>query len=134
MDEQVNQPESAPKGAGWQKTKTVFGKIGRVLSIIGKVLYHMRKLFFAAPVVWLALRMYRYAMEKLPAAVGLMLQENGGYFRYVQRDTALMGCMAVTGACLLMMFLSRRTLYPWLISVFSLVLPVLLIITNAFPG
>ena len=62
MKEKVNQPESAAKGTGWQKTKAVFQKIGRVFNIIGKVLYHMRKLFLAAPVVWLAVRLYGYAM------------------------------------------------------------------------
>ena len=134
MKEKVNQPESAPKGAAWQNTKAVFQKIGRVLNIVGKVLYHMRKLFLAAPVVLLAVRLYGYAMAELPKTVGLLLQENGNYARYVPRDTAAMGCMAVTAACLLMMFLSRRTLYPWLISLFSLVLPVLLIVTNMFPA
>ena len=132
MEEKVNQQEAAPKGTGWQKTKVVFDKTGRVLSVIGKVLYHMRKLFFAVPVVWLAVKMYAYAVEKLPNAVGLLLREDGGYLRYVDRDTAMMGCMAVTGVCLLMMFLSRRTLYPWLIIMFSLVLPILLIVTNTF--
>ena len=132
MKEKANQPEATPKGEGWQKTKAVLDKTGHVLGIIGKVLYHMRKLFFAAPVVWLAVRMYGYAMEKLPNAVGLLLREDGSYMHYMDRDTATMGCMAVTAACLLMMFLSRRTLYPWLISVFSLVLPILLIVTNTF--
>ena len=94
----------------------------------------MRKLFLAAPVVWLAVRLYGYAMDELPKTVGLLLQENGTYAHYVPRDTAAMGCVAVTAACLLMMFLSRRTLYPWLISVFSLVLPFLLILTNMVPA
>ena len=134
MKEKVNQPESATKETAWQKTKVVFGKTGRVFSVIGKVLYHMRKLFLAAPVVWIAVRLYGYAMEELPKTVGLLLQESGEYAHYVPRDTAAMGCMAVTAACLLMMFLSRRTVYPWLISLFSLVLPFLLIITNMFPA
>lgn len=117
-----------------QSTKAVFEKTGHVLRVIGKVLYHMRKLFLAVPVVWLAVRLYGIAMEKLPPAVGLLLQESGEYARMVDRETAAMGCMAVTAACLLMMFLSRKTLYPWLISLFSLVLPLLLIVTNIFPA
>lgn len=134
MKEKVNKPESGNKGAAWQKTKAVFQKIGRVFSIIGKVLYHMRKIFMAVPVVWLAVRLYGYAMENLPKVVGILLKEDGNYMHYLPRDTVAMGCMAVTAACLLMMFLSRRTLYPWLISIFSLVLPFLLIITNTFPA
>ena len=134
MKEKQNKPASNTKGEGWKKTKAVFGKIGHVLDIIGKVLYHMRKLFLAAPVVWLAVRLYGYAMNELPETVGILLQEYGGYAYFLDRETTAMGCMAVTAACLLMMFLSRRTLYPWVISIFSLVLPFLLIITNIFPA
>lgn len=134
MKEKVNQSEPAQKGAAWQKTKLAFEKTGRVFGVIGKVLYHMRKLFLAVPVVWLAVRLYGIAMEKLPSVVGLLLQESGEYARMVDREVAAMGCMAVTVACLLMMFCSRRTLYPWLISLFSLVLPILLIVTNIFPA
>lgn len=134
MKEKVNQPETAPGGTGLDKTKAAFEKTGRVFSVIGKVLYHLRKLFLAVPVVWLAVRLYGIAIEKLPPAVGLLLQENGDYAHMVERETAAMGCMAVTAVCLLMMFCSRRTLYPWLISLFSLVLPILLIVTNIFPA
>jgi len=134
MKEKVNQPEHTRKGAAWQKTKTAFEKTGRVFSVIGKVLYHMRKLFLSVPVVWLAVRIYGIAMEKLPPVVGLLLRESGDYVRMVERETAALGCMAVTAVCLLMMFCSRRTLYPWLISLFSLVLPILLIVTNTFPA
>ncbi len=132
MREKENQQPTAPKGEGWQKTEAAFDKTGRVLGITGKVLYHLRKIFLAVPVVWLAVKMYGYGMENLPNAVGLLLREDGGYLHYLERDTAMMGCMAVTAGCLLMMFLSRRTLYPWLISVFSLVLPILLVVTNTF--
>lgn len=130
----MNQSGSAQKEEALRKTKAALDKTGRVFSVIGKVLYHMRKLFLAVPVVWLAVRLYGIAMEKLPPAVGLLLQESGEYARMVDRETAALGCMAVTAACLLMMFLSRKTLYPWLISLFSLVLPVLLIVTNIFPA
>ena len=134
MKEKVNQSPTTQKGETLQKTKLAFEKTGRVFSIIGKVLYHMRKWFLAVPVVWLAVRRYGIAMEKLPPAVGLLLQESGDYAKMVEKETAAMGCMAVTAACLLMMFCSRRTLYPWLISLFSLVLPILLIVTNIFPA
>ena len=45
-----------------------------------------------------------------------------------------MAPLVVTGVCLVMMWLSRRTIYPWIISIFSLVLPILIWITNVFPG
>ena len=40
----------------------------------------------------------------------------------------------IFAACLLLMFLSRRVVYPWLVSIFSLALPLLIYITNVFPA
>ena len=48
--------------------------------------------------------------------------------------TAIAYTSAITIGCLVLMLFSRKTIYPWLISLFSLLLPVLLIITNTFPG
>jgi Na+-driven multidrug efflux pump len=42
--------------------------------------------------------------------------------------------LMITGACLVLTFLSRKSIYPWLISVFSLVIPVLLLVTNIYPA
>ena len=105
-----------------------------MLDIIGKVLYHMRKLFLAAPVVWIAVRLYAYAMTELPETVGILLQEDGGYAHLLDRETAAMGCMAVTAACLLMMFLSKRISFPFLVSLFSLILPIFFSIAAKLPG
>jgi hypothetical protein len=44
-----------------------------------------------------------------------------------------MGPLGVTAACLLLMFCSRRTLYPWLISIMSLLLPMLILLLNNYP-
>ena len=46
-------------------------------------------------------------------------------------DTAAFG---VTGGCLAMMFLSRKTVYPWMICMFSMLLPLLILLTNIFPA
>ena len=120
--------------AVWQKIKDGCAKAKPVLSVIGKILYHLRKVVLAAPVVYALVRLYAYAKEQLPEEVGLLLQENGEYAYMIAKDTALNGCVIVTAACLLMMILSRRTIYPWIISVFSLVLPFVLILTNVFPA
>ena len=42
--------------------------------------------------------------------------------------------LALTGGCLAMMFLSRKALYAWAVSVFSLALPVLLVVSNLYPA
>lgn len=125
----------------WQTVKTVFLKIGRFFDTIAggvgwvyRLIMRFRKIFITIPVVYGALKLAMYNQEKLPAQVGILLQENGTYAYTVAQDVAIMGPLAVTAACLLLMFCSRRTLYPWLISMFSLVLPILILITNIFPS
>lgn len=118
----------------WQEANRRFRKkmepVDKVMAAIGKVLYHLRKVFLAVPVVYLAMRVFVYAKEKLPQEVGILLQENGGYRYILDKAQALNLCLAVTGGCLLMMFLSRKIMYPWIISLFSLILPVFLVFSN----
>ena len=42
--------------------------------------------------------------------------------------------LIITGICLLMVLCSRRVTYPWLISVFSLAIPILLMVTSSIVG
>ena len=112
----------------------VFAAIGRVFGKIGKFIYWIRKILLAIPVVVGAIYIVQYVQERLPERVGLLIQESGAYTYVLSRDMAMNGCMVITDICLLLMFFSRRTIYPWLISIFSLVLPVALLITNIFPA
>lgn len=125
----------------WKKAEPVFKEIGdifraigRVLAVIGKYIMRLHKIFLAVPVVYGAVRIAMYAQENLPETVGISLQENGEYAITVARNVAIQGSLAVTAACLLLMFCSRRTIYPWIISIFSLVLPFLILLTNVFPA
>ena len=88
----------------------------------------------AIPVVWAAIYLARLNLNVLPEMVGLNLQVTGEYAKMISRNMAVYVPLAVTGACLLMMFLSKKTLYPWLISLFSLAFPLLLLFTNVFPA
>ena len=97
-----------------EKTLVVLKKIGKVLASIGKWIYRLRGFFMAIPVALAALFLASRNMERLPEEVGINL--------------------LATGVCLVMMWLSRRTIYPWIISIFSLVLPWLIWITNVFPA
>ena len=45
-----------------------------------------------------------------------------------------MGPLGLTAACLLLMFCSRKAMYPWAISIFTLALPVLLLVSNVYPS
>ena len=126
--------EKKKASPGWEKTKAVLSATGRVFRKIGRFIFRIRSVLMAVPVVYAAVRLAMYARENLPEQVGINLKESGEYAMLVSRNTAIMGSLAVTAVCLLMMFVSRRTIYPWLISIFSLVLPILLIVTNIFPA
>lgn len=127
--------------AAWEKVAPVFRGIKKVIDavvnffkIVGSYLFSIRKPIMAVPVVLAALRLAQYNATKLPEQVGLDLQATGEYAFMISRNAAVLGPLAVTALCLVLMFLSRRTVYPWVISIFSLVLPVLIFVTNAFPA
>ena len=94
--------------------------------------FELRKVVMAIPVVVLMLKFAADCREKLPEKVGINLLASGDFDYVIGRETAITACMAVTCICLIFMFVSRKTVYPWLVSLFSLALPVLLILTNTF--
>lgn len=111
-----------------------YNQFKHVVGIIVTWLYHLRKVVLAAPVVYFALRLAAYNTVNLPLSVGLLLQSDGEYAMHISRYLAVVGPLALTGGCLAMMFLSKKVLYPWAISVFSLALPMLLLISNIYPA
>lgn len=94
----------------------------------------LRGVWLAIPVAVCAVLLAIYNEATLPAKVGIDLQVTGEYAKMVSREVAVFGPLALTAVCLVLMFCSRRVVYPWIISVFSLVLPILILITNIFPG
>ena len=117
-----------------EKTWDILKKIGRVLASIGKWIYRLRGFFMAVPVALAALALASRNMARLPEEVGINLLANGQYEYLIGRGLAVMAPLLVTAVCLVMMWLSRRTIYPWIISIFSLILPWLIYITNVFPA
>lgn len=117
-----------------QKTGEIFGKTAHVMKRIFKYIMRFRKVFLAIPVGWGAISLAIYNMGHLPAVVGLDLQNNGEFSMLVVRELAVLGPLAITALCVLLMFASRRTLTPWIVSLFSLSLPLLILITNVFPS
>lgn len=109
-------------------------KFKKIIGIIVMVLYRLRKVFLAIPVVYYALKLARYNMTHLPELVGIHLQSNGVFAETISRSTAVSGPLAVTGVCLALMLLSRKALWPWAVSLFSLVLPILILVSNLYPA
>ena len=134
MDKKTQKTKEIDTRTGWQKTWDVLKKIGRVFAGIGKWIYHLRGFFMAIPVALAALYLAAQNMARLPEEVGINLLATGEYEYLVSRGLAVMVPLLVTGVCILMMFCSRRTIYPWIISIFSLILPWLIWITNVFPA
>jgi hypothetical protein len=112
----------------------VIRRIWDVIRILAMAAYRLRAVFLAIPVIFLALRLAAYNSEHLPLLVGLDLQSNGEFAKTISRQTAVTMPLLLTGGCLALMCFSRKTLYPWLISLFSLAIPVLLLLTNMYPA
>ena len=118
-----------------EKNENTSGKkFWTVMKKIWKWVYHLRGVLLAIPVGVGAAMLAMRNMRLLPEVVGINLLANGEYQWMVSRNVAVMGPLAVTAVSLLLMFCSRRTLYPWLISLFTLVLPLLVWVTNVFPA
>ena len=109
-------------------------KITSLLSFIGSILFRLRKLVLAAPVVYAAVKLAYYNMQHLPEQVGINIQSTGEFAQMITRDMAVMAPLGLTGACLLLMLCSRKALYPWAISIFTLVLPILILFSNLYPA
>ncbi|MBQ4641935.1 MAG: hypothetical protein IJB47_04940 [Oscillospiraceae bacterium] len=113
---------------------TVWNGLSKVAKMVFTWVYRLRGVIISIPVGVCAVALAMRNMRILPEVVGINLMANGEYQFVVNRNVAVMGPLAVTAACLLLVFLTRKTLYPWLISVFSLALPLLIWLTNIFPA
>lgn len=129
-----NAGEAEQELTGFAKVKAVTGKINSVINLIGMWLFHLRKLVMAAPVAYYALKLASYNREHLPEQVGLNLQATGEFAQTISRNMAVMGPLALTFACLFLMLCSRKATYSWTISVFTLALPILLLLSNLYPA
>ena len=106
----------------------------RFMKALGKLGYRLRSVILAIPVAVFAVGLALYNFATLPDYVGIDLQATGEYAQMVNKSVAVVAPLGLTAVCLLLMFCSKRVVYPWLISVFSLVLPLLILITNIFPA
>ena len=99
-----------------------------------KWVYRLRSVILAIHVALATVVIAIHNQAVLPSAVGFYMLTSGEYSFEVTKIVAVLGPVAVTAVCLLMTFCSRKVLYPWLISVFSLVLPLFIYFMSVFPG
>lgn len=112
---------------------------GRKIGPVLKKLFKYRGVALALPVVAGSAILTTLNMAKLPAKVTLnlpALADGQIILKLMEMDkgTAVIVPVLVTAVCLLLMFCSRRQTYPWLVSLFSLVLPIVVLIAGMFPG
>ena len=135
MEKTENQSRTpAQTLSGKEKFLDVWCKIKEVIGIIVMMLYRLRKVAMAVPVVYYAIRLAEYNSQHLPQMVGLNLQASGEFAMEISKQLAVTGPLAITGFCLIMMFLSRKAMYSWAISIFTLILPVMLLLSNQYPA
>ena len=102
-------------------------------------IYRLRSVFLAIPVLLAALILALRNIIRLPQAVTFSwaaLNDVGNLvFQNVtiNKTLAVWGPFGITAICVAMIFLSRRVVYPWLISLFTLILPIVLYWVNIFP-
>ena len=120
--------------SGLGKVKNTISKINSVINTVGTWLFRLRKPVMAAPVVYYALKLAAYNSSHLPEQVGIDLQSTGEFAQTIGRELAVMGPLCLTLACLLLMFCSRKAMYAWAISIFTLTLQLLLLFSNTYPS
>ena len=123
-----------PDVSGQQPVRSGYERFKHIVGIIVTWCYRLRKVVLAAPVVYFALRLAAYNTVNLPLSVGLLMQSSGDFSFHSSRYTAVVAPLGLTGGCLAMMFLSKKALYAWAISVFTLAVPVLLVLSNNYPA
>ena len=126
------------KGA-WNNSASAREKFVAFCSATGKWTYKLRAVVLALPIVVISIILAVSNMATLPAAVAISLPNvvNGILVFQevmVSKILAVFIPLLVTAFCLLLMFLSKRISFPFLVSVFSLILPIFFNVAAVLPG
>ena len=107
---------------------------GAYIQKVAAWIWRLRGVILSVPVAFVAVHLALKNYATLPENVGINLLETGEYATTISRDLAVVFPLGLTAVCLVMVLLSRKTLYPWLISVFTLILPIFVALLNGlFP-
>ena len=96
-------------------------------------MYRLRAVLLSLPVIITAIVMAILNIARLPEKVGLDMLASGDFQFLVSKGVAVMAPLALTSICLLLVFCSKKVAYPWLISVFTLRLPIVMYFLNTYP-
>lgn len=115
-----------------KKALAILAVVGKYTRLVIKWIWKLRRIFMAIPVIWYAVKFAMENMERLPEQVGLDIQSTGEFARMISRQEAVYWPLGITAFCLLLMFCSKKPVLPWVISMFTLVLPWLIWILNYY--
>ena len=116
----------------WKKFRSFFVSVGKGIRTAGAFCFKYRKIFLSVPVLVCAVYLLQYNLGHLPARVGLLLNSQGGFSWMVSRKAAVWFPFGISMLCLGMMWLSKKTFYPWLVSMVTMFLPVMICFINTF--
>ena len=134
-DDKIRQPwNRLCDTEGMQKVLAFLQKAAIVLKLTAKWAYQLRSLVLSIPIFVCACVLAIRNVALLPELVGINMLASGEYEWFISRGAAVLLPLILTAVCLVLMFCSKKVLYPWLISVFSLAVPLVLWITNVFPA
>lgn len=134
---QKPRPGLEKTGRGLKKTTTFLSKLWHYMFIF-------RGLILSAPVVTVAIILASKCSTDLPESVMITLPaidtaSDASVFgflvfnaQYITRSMAVTAPLVLTIACLLLTICSKRIFYPWLISVFTLIVPIFLLVSNQY--
>lgn len=123
---------------GREKFGQVCGKTGHVLGTTGKWIFRLRSIFLAVPLVLAAVILAIKNVRELPPSIIVYFPqiENNALVlaaQQIERGYAVNAPFILTLICVGMMLISRRMLYPLLIGIFSLILPLALNFMQSMP-
>ena len=113
-----------------QKFKAFFAKVWFVLKLTVKWGYQLRSLVLSIPVFVCAAALAIRNAKPLPMYVTAVSIGQNNYV--ITRGVAVLVPLAVTCICIVLMLCSKKMLYPWLVSVLSLVLPWVIWLASTF--
>ena len=118
------------KSVGAENFKQFLRKVGFVLKLTIKWAYQLRSLVLSIPVFVCAAALAIRNAQLLPAELSTISFGENQYV--ITRGAAVLMPLALTSICIVLMLCSKKMLYPWLVSVLSLILPWVIWIASVF--
>lgn len=132
-EEMTKTKKPAPAGTKKKSSRKSEITVWDVFQTIGVYIFKCRAVLISLPVLLVSIFQAAKNSARLPEQVGINLLATGEYAKTVSRPTAVLLPLLITIGCIVLTCCSKRTLFPWLISIFSLVLPLLIWLTNIYP-